>query len=123
MVTALMIPPGEHPCPTLLCDDGNYLNHAVSIGADTCYTAKADRVEDGVAVLYGYEADMLDGTGNRRINGCIYAGTIYIVGYRDGKLISLSDKTLARYAVMLWHPEHYTEEELLQSALFWDWKD
>ena len=117
MVTALMIRPGEHPSPTLLADNGDFLDCAVSIGAITTLTAMAKRVEDNIAVLYGDEAIMLGGIGNRCIDGCIYAGTIYIVAYQDGALQSLNDEDLARYTVLLWEPEQYTEEETMDSYL------
>ena len=117
MVTALKVQPGEHPWPTLLCDDDDFLDCAVSMGADFYYTARACKVESGVAVIYGYEAAMLGGAGNRRINGRIYAGTIYIVGYHDDVLVSLSDADLARYTMLLWEPEQYSEDEVADSFL------
>ena len=118
MVAALMIKPGEHPTPALLVDDGDFLDCAVSIGAITNLTAMTKRVEKGIVVLYGDEAIMLGGIGNRCIDGRIYAGTIYIVAYQDGVLRSLSDEDIARYMVLLWEPERYTEEEIVNSYLF-----
>ena len=117
MVTALMIKPGEHPQPTLLADDGDFLDCAVSVGTDALCTAMARRLEFGIAVLYANEAVMLGGIGNRRIDGRIYSGTIYIVGHEDGALVSLTDDAIVKYTVLLWEPEQYSEDEIADSFL------
>lgn len=118
MVTALIIRPGEHPWPTLLCDDREYLNRAVSSKTSLPFTAMVKRVEEGIVVLYGDEAAVLDGVGNRCINGCIFAGTSFIVGCQDGELRSLSDEDIARYTVQLWEPEQYTDDEIMDSYFY-----
>ena len=117
MVTALMIRPGEHPWPTLLADDSDFLNCAVNRGWGTFYTAMARRVEPGIAVLYANEAAIMGGIGNRKVNGRIYADTIYIVGHKDGALVSLTDDAVAKYTMLLWEPEQYTEDEIIDSYL------
>ena len=48
MVIALMIPPDGHPTITQLVDDGNFLNHAVSVGTDYHLTAAALEIEEGI---------------------------------------------------------------------------
>ena len=123
MVTALLIRPGEHPIPTLLCDEGEFLNLSVSLDACTCYTAVACRIEDGIAVLYGEESCILGQDGNRCIDGHIFAGPIYIIGYEGDKLVSLSDADIARYTAQLWEPELFTKEEVIDSYISRLWDD
>ena len=52
MVTALMVAPQKHPCPTQLCDDGDYLSCAVSRDLDLVGSVSVLYLEDGVAILF-----------------------------------------------------------------------
>ncbi len=47
MVTALMVKPGEQPCSTQINDDRDFLNCAVSIGANAMCNAEVITVEKG----------------------------------------------------------------------------
>lgn len=120
MVLALKIEPGKNPWPTMLCDDEDFLNCAVSLGSEFPFLVSARRLEPGVAIIYGHGAAMLDGTGNRRINGRIYVSTVYIVGHNNGRLVSLSEDVLTRYMSLYWNPEEFSEDELVDDFLLGD---
>ena len=51
MIIALMVAPQKHPCPALLCDDGNYLSCAVSRDLDLVGSVSVMYLEDGVAIF------------------------------------------------------------------------
>lgn len=114
MVTALKIRPGKHPAPTLLCDDRDFLNCAVSVGMEVGGTAGAMRLDDA-AIIYNKEGPLLGADGNRRVGPHILAGTFYVVGHADGRLISLSDDQMERYTSRFWQPEYFSEDEVLDS--------
>lgn len=115
MVTALMVAPQKHPCPTLLCDDGDYLSCAVSRDLDLVGSVSVLYLEDGVAILFCRDADWLLGTGNRKVGNRILAGTFYIVGYEDGRLISLTDEQITRYTLRFWETELYSNDQVFDS--------
>lgn len=117
MVTALMVKPGEHPAITQLCDDRDYLNHAVSIGEDLVFTATATRLEKGVGIIHNAECASALVPGNRRLGSRILAGTFYIVRCKDGKLQSLTDADIVKYTLRFWEPEFFTEDEILEAWL------
>ena len=115
MVTALMVAPQKHPCPTLLFDDGDYLSCAVSRDLDLVGSVSVLYLEDGVAILFCRDADWLLGTGNRKVGNRILAGTFYIVGYEDGRLISLTDEQITRYTLRFWETELYNNDQVFDS--------
>lgn len=121
MVTALMVRPGEHPSPTQLCDNNDFLNRVVSLETDTVCSAAAIRLHDGIAVLFNQNAALMEVIGNRRVGQWILAGTFYVIGVKDGRLVSLTDDELTRYMVRFWEPEYYTDNEVFLSGLDAQW--
>ena len=115
MVTALMVKPGEHPAITQLCDDRDYLNHAVSIGEDYLFTATATSLEKGIAIIHNTEYASALVAGNRRIGKRIIAGTFYIVRVKNGNLQSLTDSDIVRFTLHFWEPEIFSEDEILDA--------
>ena len=74
-------------------------------------------LEDGVAILFCRDADWLLGTGNRKVGNRILAGTFYIVGYEDGRLISLTDEQITRYTLRFWETELYNNDQVFDSCI------
>ena len=115
MVTALMVKPNEHPCITQLCDDGKFLDLAVSLGTDMMCSARAMQLEKGVVILHACEGASLSLPGNRRVKRRIIPGIFYIVGVEKGKLRSLTDVEVAKYTSRYWEPEVFTQDEIIDS--------
>lgn len=115
MVTALMIRPGERPCVTQILDDGNFLNCAVSLGADFLCTAATVSVERGIVAIYAWEGVMAGLPGNRKVGKRILAGTFYIVREIDGDLYSLEEDDIARLSFQFRKTREYTDDEVIDS--------
>ena len=75
MVTALMVKPGEQPCPTSIHDDTGYLNALVSVDATFVCTAAVLPIKKDVVAIYAWEGVMAGLRGNRKIGKRIVAGT------------------------------------------------
>ena len=115
MVTALKIEPGKNPCPCQICDNGEYLDHCVSLGSNLAFTAAALKLEDNVAAVYCRNGYMFSLPGNRRVGDRIICGVFYIVRVKNGKLQSLSDCDVVKYSLEYWATERFTEEEIFDS--------
>ena len=115
MITALMVRPDEHPTPTMLCDNSEYLDRAVSIDSDLMCSASVSRLDEGIAVIFCREAVFFGLRDNRRVKRRIIAGVFYIVAYENGKLMSLSDDDIVKYTAMFWEPEIFLDDEALDS--------
>lgn len=115
MITALMIRPAEYPQITMLCDNPDYLDRAVSIDSDLPCTASVLRVSKGVVAIFATGAGSLNLKGNRKVGKRIITGTFYIVGVNKGKLCSLTDEDIAKYTAKFWETEIYTEDEITES--------
>lgn len=114
-VIALMIKPDEHPCVVPLLDNAEYLNHAVSIDTDIVGKADCMSLGNGVCVIFASQGTAFGQKGNRRVGKYAFAGTIYIVGMRKGKLRSLTDDEIAEYTIRYWEPDIICEDELHES--------
>ena len=115
MVTALMVKPGEQPCSTQICDDRDFLNCAVSIGADAMCTAAAISVERGIIAIYAWEGVFAGLCGNRKVGKRILAGTFYLVREMDGVLYSLTEKEIARFRYRFRKVGRFTDDEVINS--------
>ena len=119
-VIALMVRPGKRPVITHLCDDGEYLNLAVSV--DDCvplHCAEARPIKSGVVVICAEQSYALDLEANRLVGKRILSGTFYIVGNKDGKLRSLHKDEIVKYTLEFWEPELFTEEDFMSSWIDW----
>ena len=117
MVTALIVKPGEHPAITQLCNDRDYLNHAISVGEDLLFTATTSRLEQGIAIIHSTEYAPTLASHNRRVGQRILAGTFYIVRTENGELQSLADDDIIKFTLQFWEPELFDEDELIGSWL------
>ena len=70
--------------------------------------------DDEHAVMVGNEeAKLLDMPGNRRLNGGVYAGPLFIIGDDgEGGFCSLTDEQIAEYTEQFAVPEEITMEEV-----------
>lgn len=115
MVTALMVKPGEQPCITQICDDRDFLNCAVSIGANAMCTATAITVERDIVAIYAWEGVFAGLHGNRRIGKRIISGTFYIVREMDGDLYPLTEADVAKYSYRFRKAKQFTDDEVIDS--------
>lgn len=115
MITALMVKPGKQPCVTQIRDDRDFLNCAVSIGADMMCTAAAVPVERGIVAIYAWEGVMAGLPGNRKVGKRILAGTFYIVREIDGDLYSLADDDIAKFSFRFRKIREYSDDEVIDS--------
>lgn len=115
MVTALMVKPGEQPCVTQIRDDRDFLNCAVSIGANAVCTAAAISVERGIVAIYAWEGVFAGLCGNRKVGKRILAGTFYIVREIDGDLYSLTDADIARLSYRFRNARRFADDEVIDS--------
>ena len=116
MVLALMVKPGEHPSPALICGDRDYLRQIVSVGTVLTFTTALLDLEDGIAALFNMDGPLLGLPGNRRIGDRIITGDFYIVRYDSrGKLISLRAEDVVKCTNKFWHIEEFSEEEILDA--------
>lgn len=103
-ITALMLAPGLQPMVTELYRDLNFIQKAVSIGAEAL--CSVGEIPLGrVAVLYGEEAAIYCAPGNRRVGDKCIAGHFYIVDCENGNLASLSKEDIEFYRDLFWEPE------------------
>ena len=117
MVTALMVKPGEQPFITQLCDTTGYLNYAVSMGTTYKCTATTISLEKDIAVIFARDGVMFGLEGNRLVKGRIIAGAFYVVKVKNGKLCSLNDDELTRYALRFRDVEHFNDDDVFESGV------
>ena len=115
MVTALIVPPNQHPQITQLCDDRIFLDLSVSRGTDFMCSAVAISLEKGIAIIYAQDGALLCLPGNRRVGNRIIAGTFCVVGVKDGNLRSLTDAEIIKYTAQFWESEIFTDNEVFDS--------
>lgn len=115
MVTALMIRPAEYPKITMLCDDADYLDRAVSIDTNLLCSASVLKIAKGVVAIFATGAGLLNLKGNRKVGKRIITGTFYIVRICEGRLCSLTDDDIAKYTAKFWETEIYTDDEITES--------
>lgn len=115
MVTALIVPPNQHPQITQLCDDRTFLDLSVSRGSDFMCSAVAISLGKGIAIIYAQEGTLLCLPGNRSVGNRIIAGTFYVVGVNDGKLRSLTDAEIIKYTSQFWESEIFADDEVFDS--------
>ena len=115
MVTALMVKPGEQPCPTSIHDDTGYLNALVSVDATFVCTAAVLPIKKDVVAIYAWEGVMAGLRGNRKIGKRIVAGTFYVVRVTNGELCSLTDEEIAKYSYRFRKVMEYDDQAVIDS--------
>lgn len=109
----LMVEPNKHPKITMLKDDLDSLQKAVSIGADYQGLIEIISIGNGDCLLCNEEGKLIGLEGNRRLGNDIIVGVFYILS-EDlvGNLVSLSDKKIQYYTELFWEPERFDRTEI-----------
>lgn len=82
-IRVLMVEPGKHPRVTVLQDDLDSLQKAVSIGADYQGLIEIIRIGNGDCILCNEEGKLIGLDGNRRIGNDIIVGVFYIMSENE----------------------------------------
>lgn len=116
-IRVLIVEPGKHPRVTIIKNDLDSLQKAVSIGCERQGLIEIVGIEDRVCILCNEEGKLIGLEGNRRLKNDIFVGVFYVVG-EDGRgnLTSLPNDAIERYSKLLWQPETFTPDELASSV-------
>ncbi|MDT8716043.1 DUF3846 domain-containing protein [Clostridium sp. 19966] len=74
-------------------------------------------LDDKTSLVCNEEGKIQGLEGNRRIGRDIIAGTFFLCGFNEeGESVSLSDEQISKYYERFREPEHYSQEEVEDSA-------
>ena len=119
-IKALMIEPGKHPVVTVLNDDLDSLQKAVSIGADYQGLIEIIGIGNGDCILCNEEGKLIGLEGSRRVGSDIIAGVFYIMSEgEDGDLVSLTEEKIKYYTEKFWEPEVFDSTESEPAVHIW----
>ena len=119
-IKTLMIEPGKHPVVTVLNDDLDSLQKAVSIGADYQGLIEIIGIGNGDCILCNEEGKLIGLEGNRRVGSDIIAGVFYIMSeVEDGELVSLTEEKIKYYTEKFGDPEVFDSAEIEPSVHIW----
>ena len=112
-ITVLMVEPGKHPKVTMLKDELDSLQKAVSIGADDQGLVEFVSLGNGDCIMCNEEGKLIGLEGNRRLGNDILVGVFYVMSENDdGELISLSNQKIKHYTNIFWEPETFDRTEI-----------
>ena len=112
-ITVLMVEPGKHPKVTILKDNLDSLQKAVSIGADYQGLIEFVSLRNGDCIMRNEEGKLIGLEGNHRLGDDILVGVFYIMSENeDGELISLTDRKIKHYTNVFWEPETFDRAEI-----------
>lgn len=112
-IKVLMVEPGKHPKVTMLKDDLDSLQKAVSIGADYQGLIEFVGLGNDDCLMCNEEGKLIGLEGNRRLWHDILVGVFYIMSENEeGELLSLTDEKIKYYTERFWAPESFTQEEI-----------
>ena len=112
-IKVLMVEPGKHPKATMLKDDLDSLQKAVSIGADHQGLIEFISLGNNDCLLCNEEGKLIGLEGNRRLGRDIIVGVFYIMSEdKEGNLVSLTDKKIRYYTQLFWGPERFDRTEI-----------
>lgn len=119
-IKVLMIEPGKHPVVTVLNNDLDSLQKAVSIGADYQGLIEIIGIGNGDCILCNEEGKLIGLEGNRRVGSDIIAGVFYIMSEgEDGDLVSLTEEKIKYYTEKFWEPEVFDSTEIEPAVHIW----
>lgn len=117
-IDVLKLAPGEQPCKAELALSEYHLCKAVNVGTNYQCKAKGRRIEDDICVIFNNARSRAGLTPNRYIADDILCGVVYIAGIDSvGRLTSLADDEMQRYAYEYRNPENYSLDEALSANL------
>ena len=112
-IKVLMVEPGKHPKVTVLHNDLDSLQKAVSIGAEYQGLIEIVPLGNGDCILCNEEGKLIGLDGNRRVGRDIIVGVFYVMSEdREGNLISLSEKKIQYYQKLFWEPQTFDRDEI-----------
>ena len=112
-IKVLMVEPGKNPRVTVLQNDLDSLQKAVSIGAEYQGLIEIVPLGNGDCILCNEEGKLIGLDGNRRVGRDIIVGVFYVMSEdREGDLISLSEKKIQYYQKLFWEPQTFDREEI-----------
>ena len=112
-IKILMVEPGKYPKVTVLQNDLDSLQKAVSIGAEYQGLIEIVPLGNGDCILCNEEGKLIGLDGNRRVGRDIIVGVFYIMSEdREGNLISLSEKKIQYYQKLFWEPQTFDRDEI-----------
>lgn len=112
-IKVLMVEPGKHPKVTMLKDDLDSLQKAVSIGADYQGLIEIISIGNGDCLLCNEEGKLIGLEGNRRLENDIIVGVFYVLSEdSEGNLVSLTEQKIKCYTEMFWDPEYFDQTEI-----------
>ena len=112
-IRVLMIEPGKIPIETRIPDTLESWQSAVSKEDESSLMEVTYPFDDQCCVVGNEEAKLIGMQGNRHINGAVYAGPIYIIGYTgDGNFCDLTDAQTERYSKIFEKPEDISQSEV-----------
>ena len=118
-IRVLMVEPGKHPRVTVLQNDLDSLQKAVSIGADYQGLIEIISIGNGDCILCNEEGKLIGLDGNRRIGNVIIVGVFYIMSENEeGELVSLSEKKIKFYEKLFWEPETFDRTDIEDTLFF-----
>lgn len=109
----VMIEPGKQAYETFVRNNLESFQKIVEGDIERTYP-----FDDYVAIIGNEEAKLIGMPGNRRINGGIYAGPIFIVGINETGYgyTDLTDEQTERYLKMFNTPDNITDEEVAKDV-------
>ncbi len=112
-LTVLMVEPGKHPKVTKIKDDLDFLQKAVSIGADYQGLIEFVGLGNGDCIMCNEEGKLIGLDRNRCLGDDILVGVFYIMSENEnGELLSLSEKKIKRYTELFWEPETFDRSDI-----------
>lgn len=108
-IKVLCVEPGKAPAVTTLNNDLRSLQTAVGGRIELV------DIDDGVCILCNEEGKLMGLEGNRRLGSDILVGTFFVLGSSGGKLTSLTDSQVQKYAQQFAEPESFTPKEIRDS--------
>lgn len=115
----LMLQPHQPPVETRVMDDLDHWQRAVSDHGEDALMEVTYPFEDNCVVVGNEEAKLNGMEGNRRVEGSVYAGPIFLVGDNgEGEFCSLTDDQIEHYAERFTEPEVIPQEEVQADSGF-----
>lgn len=112
-VRCLMLLPGKAPEEIRIPDRLEIWQNAVSDHGEPSLIEVTYPFDDNAVLVGNEEAKLISMQGNRRIDGSVYAGPLYLVGDNGrGDFCDLTDEQIKRYTELFAEPEDISPEEV-----------
>ena len=116
---ALMVLPGKTPVETRIINELSHWQRAVSKCGEDALMEVVAPFDDSAVIVCNEESKTNGMEGNRRLNGDVIAGPMYIVGEdTDGEFCGLTEGQVQKYKEMFAEPEEIRLEEVEASIRF-----